>query len=124
MDKEYVAKTNMMWRRNIEVNRWIEVLKHPEAHVKGDIPDEEYMKAVSGIQYILLGEEVDEEVSVMKCLPARAQKILRRNGITTIAEMQNHTYKDLLELKFMGTKTLDELVAYLHLNGYALKDAD
>jgi DNA-directed RNA polymerase alpha subunit len=55
-------------------------------------------------------------------LSVRSYTCLKREGITTIAALCEHSYADLLDIRNFGFKSADEVVARLAQDGLSLKE--
>ncbi|MGB9877727.1 MAG: DNA-directed RNA polymerase subunit alpha [bacterium] len=75
-------------------------------------------------------EEIDKELKEREALldlpleeldlPSRAYNALRKEGITTLRELCKHSEKQLLNLRNLGKKTIDQLKAIIAEMGFSL----
>lgn len=61
-------------------------------------------------------EELDMSVRSFNCL--------KRAGIDTVAELTNHTEEDMIKVRNLGKKSLDEVIEKLHSLGLELKKSE
>ncbi|MDD3831083.1 MAG: DNA-directed RNA polymerase subunit alpha [Clostridia bacterium] len=57
-------------------------------------------------------------------LSVRSYNCLKRAGITTAGDLTNKTEDDMLKVRNLGKKSLDEVIAKLALHGLSLKNKD
>ena len=61
----------------------------------------------------MIWEELDMSVRSFNCL--------KRAGIDTVKDLVNRTEEDMIKVRNLGKKSLDEVIAKLHSLGLSLK---
>ena len=73
---------------------------------------------------------VNEKVKVLEMnideleLSVRSYNCLKRAGINTVQELTNRTAEDMMKVRNLGRKSLDEVFAKLKELGLQLKDSE
>ena len=57
-------------------------------------------------------------------LSVRSFNCLKRSGISTVGDLTNKTQADMMKVKNLGKKSLDEVIAKLHELGFDLKEEE
>ena len=57
-------------------------------------------------------------------LSVRSYNCLKRAGINTVKDLSEKTYEDMLEVRNLGKKSLDEVINKLASLGLALKESE
>ena len=74
---------------------------------------------------ILVSREEDKQVKLMELLSVRSYNCLKRAGINNVEDLTKKTRGDMLKVKNLGIKSIDEVVAKLESYGLSLrKDED
>ena len=79
---------------------------------------------------ILIPRESDNHKKVLEMsiddmdLSVRSYNCLKRAGIQTVADLTERTEEDMLKVRNLGRKSLDEVIAKLESYGLSLKNKD
>ena len=79
---------------------------------------------------VMIGKEDDEKEKVMEMsideleLSVRSYNCLKRAGINTVEELTNKTSEDMMKVRNLGRKSLEEVLAKLKELGLQLKPSD
>ena len=69
-------------------------------------------------------EKILEEPIENLELSVRSFNCLKRSGISTVGDLTNKTQADMMKVKNLGKKSLDEVIAKLHDLGFDLKEEE
>ncbi len=69
-------------------------------------------------------EKILEEPIENLELSVRSFNCLKRSGISTVGDLTNKTQTDMMKVKNLGKKSLDEVIAKLHELGFDLKEEE
>ena len=78
----------------------------------------------------MVEQQVDESTKVLSMsiedleLSVRSSNCLRRAGINTVEELTNRTPEDMMKVRNLGRKSLDEVVSKMASLGYDLRRDD
>lgn len=67
-------------------------------------------------------EDMDYEADLL--LPFRTYNCLKRAGIRSIFELSNYTLDDMMKVRNLGRKSLEEVIELMAINGISFKDND
>ena len=79
---------------------------------------------------VMVEKEEDKKVKVLEMpieeleLSVRSFNCLKRSGISTVGDLTNKTENDMMKVKNLGKKSLDEVIAKLHDLGLNLTEED
>ena len=69
-------------------------------------------------------EKILEEPIENLELSVRSFNCLKRSGISTVGDLTNKTQADMMKVKNLGKKSLEEVIAKLHELGFDLKEEE
>ena len=79
---------------------------------------------------IMVEKEDNEKEKVLEMsideleLSVRSYNCLKRAGINTVEELTNRTAEDMMKVRNLGRKSLEEVLSKLHELGLSLKQSD
>ena len=79
---------------------------------------------------VMIEKEVDEKEKAMDKpieeleLSVRSYNCLKRAGISTVSELCNRTSDEMMKVRNLGRKSMDEVIAKIHELGLQLKNSE